>query len=220
MLTDPREDYARGYIPFLDSRIYLDSHPLIPRPETEYWAERAIAHIAKIPNASVLDLFAGSGAIGVAVLTHVPDAHVDFGEIEKTHLPTIEKNIHENGIESNRARVIETDVWSNISKTYDAVLANPPYLSEARMERVQPEVLALEPHTALFAKEEGLALIRRMVEGLPAHLTKNGAAYIEHEPEQAETIATYAAKVGFKSVPQTDQYDVVRFSVLTPADMA
>lgn len=100
--------YLIGSVPFLDCTIYLDSHPLIPRTETEYWVEQAIAVIKSQSSSRdleleteggpasslhILDLCAGSGAIGVAVAKAEPSAHVTFAEIDPAHLPTIEKNI-------------------------------------------------------------------------------------------------------------------------------
>jgi methylase of polypeptide subunit release factors len=129
--------YIIGSIPFLNTEIHLDSHPLIPRPETEHWTEQAIEAIkATLPPSSrrdleleevrvpasnfdlptkelgrqdlpggglasslaVLDLCAGSGAIGVAVAKAIPEARVTFVELDPTHLPTIEKNLTANTI--------------------------------------------------------------------------------------------------------------------------
>jgi release factor glutamine methyltransferase len=224
MLTDASEDYARGYVPFLDCTIYLDSHPLIPRTETEYWAEKAIIEIKNqimiyhnLPKkVRVLDLFAGSGAIGVAVLKHVPDTNVDFGEIDSAHLPTIRKNILENIADESRTRILETDVWSNITDVYDFVLANPPYISRSRIERVQKSVLEHEPEKALFADDEGFALIQRLIAGAKEHLTGNGIIYIEHEPEQEDALKNAARSAGFNAKSLTDQFGVVRFSRLSP----
>ena len=211
MQTDPEEDYARGHIPFLDCTIYLDSHPLIPRVETEYWVEQAIKETA---GKQILDLFAGSGAIGVAVLKHLPQTHVDFGEIDSTHLSTIQKNIKENGIDPSRARVIETDVFSGIDSTYDTILANSPYIAQSRRERVQGSVLMHEPSLALFAEEDGFALIRKTIEGAAAHLVLGGVLYIEHDPEQTGSIAQLARLGGFSAQTHKDQYGVLRFSIL------
>jgi release factor glutamine methyltransferase len=86
------------------TKIYLDSRPLIPRPETEYWAKFAIDEIQKCKHPRVLDLCAGSGCIGVAVLKAVPDSMVDFVEIDESHHETILKNVRENGIDENRGQ--------------------------------------------------------------------------------------------------------------------
>lgn len=112
--------YVIGFVPFLDCQIWLDSRPLIPRPETEYWTEQAIATIKHTPPrlnrgkpVQVLDLCAGSGAIGVAVARAVPDAAVTFVEIDPTHLPTIEKNLTENTsiYESISHQILQSDLF-------------------------------------------------------------------------------------------------------------
>lgn len=220
MQTDPEEDYARGWVPFLDCKIFLESHPLIPRVETEYWVEQAIGKIReKYGDAPTrcLDLFAGSGAIGVAVLKRLPKSRVDFGEIDAAHLPTIRKNIRSNDIDENRTRVIETDVWQNIPDRYDVILANPPYISPALRDRVQDSVLIHEPEKALFAEENGLALIRKTLEGLKAHLLPGGTLYIEHEPEQSEALAKIASENGLVAGTFPDQYGLARWSAVSVA---
>lgn len=210
-------DYVIGWKPFLDCRVFLDSRPLIPRTETEYWVEKAILEIKRERGdapLSCLDLFAGSGAIGVSILKRLPNARVDFGELEAVHFSTILKNIRENGAGEARTRVIKTDVWGAVAETYDFVFANPPYLSEARRKRVQKSVLAYEPASALFAKENGLELIKKTIEGVPRHLRKEGALYLEHEPEQAKAILALAASNGLSAENRADQFGVLRYSVL------
>ena len=89
--------YVIGTIPFLDCTIDLSYKPLIPRTETEFWVERAITEIQKQPreNTSIamLDLYAGSGCIGVALLKHIPDATMVFGEKDPKLIGKIQKNI-------------------------------------------------------------------------------------------------------------------------------
>ncbi len=213
--------YVIGWMPFLDTKIWLDSRPVIPRPETEYWLEQAIRTFGPRRSKSgsgslkVLDLFAGSGAVGVAVLKHAPNAAVDFGELETRHFSTIEKNVRENKTQETRTGVIETDVYSDIQDAYDYIFANPPYLSEGRRARVEESVLRHEPSEALFAEESGFLLIRKTIEGAQEHLRPAGALWIEHEPEQAEPVKRLGETLGFSTETRMDQYGMARFSVLT-----
>jgi release factor glutamine methyltransferase len=212
--------YVIGWIPFLDCRVYLDSRPLIPRTETEHWVELAINEINERyagPSKKilkVLDLFSGSGCIGVAVLKHIPHAIVDFGELEERHVSTIRRNIHENDIELERTRIIQSDVWNSISDVYDVILANPPYLSVSRAHQVQDSVHAFEPASALYSNDDGFGLIQRTLEGLSAHLAEHGFAYIEHEPEQGAHMVDASIRNGLTCTPCVDQYGIVRYSVV------
>ncbi|MFA5877197.1 MAG: HemK/PrmC family methyltransferase [Candidatus Paceibacterota bacterium] len=233
--------YVIGFVPFLDCKIFLDSRPLIPRPETEFWVEAilqklkaeswhpprglqfvsnrfALGQIGSLKAVQkplrFLDLFAGSGCVGVALLKHIPDVQVDFGEIDTNHFSTITKNIWENDIEETRTAVIRTDVWDGITNSYDIVCANPPYLSESRLNLIEPSVLAYEPKKALFADENGFALIRRLILKAGAHLNPKGLMYIEHEPEHAEMIQKCAKEHDFSAETKQDQYGVLRYSIL------
>lgn len=215
-MTEEPEAYRIGHVPFLGTTIFLDSRPLIPRTETEWWAEKVVGSMSQVVERElrVLDLFSGSGCVGVAILKHVPQAHVTFGELEARHLPTIEKNIRENGIEPGRARVVRTDVYSEVRDHYDVILANPPYLSRARVSRIEPSVLEHEPVSALFAEDDGYALIDATIQGLPTHLTPQGTCWIEHEPEHAPRILESAVHLGLSAVSHKDQYGVIRYSVI------
>ncbi len=212
--------YVIGWAPFLDCRIHFDSHPLIPRPETEFWTEQALEEMKYKESVSVLDLFAGSGAIGVAVLKHITNARVDFGEIDESLFATIQKNIHENaptqkeGVNPVRARILQTNVWSGISDRYDFILANPPYVSENLTDRIQKSVLDFEPHTALFAENEGFSLIEETIRGASRHLNSSGVLYIEHEPEHKEQLIATAREAGLGLELMKDQFGTYRYSVL------
>lgn len=213
-------DYLIGWKPFLDCKIFLDSRPLIPRAETEYWVEKAIHEINQRSvgaRLKILDLFSGSGAIGVAILKHLPFSDVDFGEIDGAHPPTIRKNIRENGLDERHTDIIETDVWERVSGRYDFIFANPPYLSQSRLAQIEVSVLSYEPGAALFAGEDGFALIRKTIEGVSAHLSPNGALYLEHEPEQSQAIALAAKQQGLLVKTHMDQFGRERWSIISVA---
>ena len=214
--------YIIGFTPFLDCTIWLDSHPLIPRTETEFWVERAIETMKNGTTLSlglaeksirVLDLCAGSGCIGVAIAKALPEAHVSFSEIDTAHLPTIEKNLAENGIAPERYALFQTTLFKDIPDTFDVILCNPPYIDES-LNRTDESVVTNEPHLALYGGKEGMEIIRQLITQAPAHLKPGGHLWIEHEPEQVVKIAIAAERTGFTSETLKDQYDVDRVSVL------
>lgn len=215
--------YIIGYVPFLNTKIYLDSRPLVPRPETEYWVEEAINTIrggATLPlglpeekKLHILDLCAGSGCVGVVVAKALPTALVDFGELDSKHLPTIKKNLTENGINLNQTNVVHTNLFSHLPGKYDFILTNPPYI-DASLNRVEPSVQQYEPYVALFGGEKGLEIIEMLIKDAPAHLSPGGQLWIEHEPEQSADIQTIGTKHGFSVTTHKDQFSVERYSVL------
>ena len=212
--------YLIGHIPFLNTTISLDSHPLIPRVETEYWVEKAIAQMRSAVAAAfgaghrVLDLCAGSGCIGVAVLAALPEAQVDFAELEPAHHATILKNIKENNIDQARARILGGDLFAEVAATYDFILTNPPYIDPA-IDRVTESVRTHEPSIALYGGVHGMELIARIIAEAPAHLAPGGSLYIEHEPEQTDEISRLAPLAGLTATTYPDQYDTPRYTVCT-----
>lgn len=212
--------YIIGSIPFLNCQISLDSHPLIPRPETEYWTEQAIAAIkSRGRTPKILDLCAGSGAIGVAVAKATPEAMVTFAEIDQNHLPTIKKNLTANITEHpNRLgyyHCVQSDLFANATGTFDFILTNPPYIDKAA-DTVEDSVVAHEPALALFGGVGGMEIIARIMAEARAHLATDGQLWIEHEPFQCEAIATLAAKHHFAVTHHQDQYDTYRYSIIEP----
>jgi release factor glutamine methyltransferase len=203
--------YVIGWVPFLNTKIYLDSKPLIPRAETEYWVSQAITEIKamKIKEPKILDLCAGSGCIGVAVLKEIPEARVDFVEIDSSHHMTIKKNLEENGLLVSQSRIFGGDLFENIEDKYDVILSNPPYIDPELSYRVHASVKQYEPQKALYGGDDGMEILRRILSEVPKHLYLNGSLYIEHEPEQAEKIAALLPDI--KSYK--DQFGVIRFSI-------
>lgn len=214
--------YVIGHTPFLDCQIYLDSKPLIPRPETEYWVEKAILTIINDSknrkDLRVLDLCAGSGAIGVAVAKAVGDVYVTFAEIDPAHLPTIEKNLRHNLPDySNRLeyfKVIGSDLFEKIEGKFDFILTNPPYIDPV-IDRAEESVKNHEPHLALYGGKDGVQVILTIINDSKNHLAPGGQLWIEHEPEQSKAIAKNAEAAGFRAVSHKDQYGVERYSILT-----
>ena len=212
--------YVIGHAPFLNCVIGLDSRPLIPRTETEFWVERAIQIIKQAAKEykhqlRILDLCAGSGAIGIAIAQAIESVDITFGEIEPTHQATIKKNCLLNNLNVDRVHIIESDLFAQIDSTFDFILTNPPYI-DPRIDRTERSVKNFEPHLALYGGKSGLDIITRIIMQATEHLTLGGQLWIEHEPEQVAAIARLASP-RYTMVTHPDQYQFPRFSILTMA---
>lgn len=204
--------YVIGWVPFLGTKIHLDSRPLIPRPETEFWVSEILREMPKEKTLRVLDLCAGSGCIGVAIAHHLPHSHVDFAELIDDHHQTIRKNIRENNIDVNRTKQIGGNLFEHVTETYDLILSNPPYINQKLSDRIEPSVKAFEPTEALFGGDEGMEILKKIIEEAPRYLHPGGMLVIEHEPEQTEIIKTLAAHAEtFKDQFGIERYTKIQF---------
>lgn len=205
--------YVIGHQPFLGVTVYLDSRPLIPRPETEWWTEACIASIPDGPQ-KVLDLCAGSGAIGCAVLKHVKEAHVTFSDIHREHIVSIAHTIEANGLDQHRSRLCTGDLFDAVQgEQFDRILINPPYIPSTRS--LPKSVAQFEPHDALFAGEDGLAIIKRIVSQLREHLRAHGEAWIECDISNTEEAGRLFREAHFAVETRTDQYNRPRYLVVS-----
>lgn len=235
--------YVIGTQPFLGLDIHLDSKPLIPRVETEWWTNELLDELTKrlgafaerperdgagqggcsaenhaAPHthstAQFLDLCAGSGAIGCAALARLANARVSFGELDPAHEATIRKNVRENGLDESRTSVHIGDLFEPFGdRTFDVIAANPPYVPSGRA--LPASVGDYEPAAALFAGEDGLAVIRRIAAGLPSHLAQGGVAWIEIDRGHAAQAAMLFRERGFDARIRTDQYGKPRVAVVS-----
>ncbi|MBU6388296.1 peptide chain release factor N(5)-glutamine methyltransferase, partial [Patescibacteria group bacterium] len=206
--------YVIGAQPFLGLKIFLDSKPLIPRPETEWWTEQLLQTWRPGRHVKFLDLCAGSGAIGCAALARLPHAKIYFGEIDPMHEATILKNVRENGLDESRADVRIGDLFEPFGDMqFDVIAANPPYVPAGRA--LPQSVADYEPMRALRAGDDGLDIIRRIAKELPTHLANDGVAWIECDRDHAEAARTLFAEQGFTALIRTDQYGNPRVVVVS-----
>jgi len=232
--------YIIGDQPFLGLTIYLDSRPLIPRPETEWWTEQLLNEIDKKgelveskmgvrlgraarsapifgsnsePKLKFLDLCSGSGAIGCAALAHFPSAQVYFGEIDSAHEATILKNIRENNLDESRAHIYIGDLFAPFPTdlAFDVIAVNPPYIPSGR---ILPESVAnYEPALALRAGTDGLDVIRRIATSVRCHLAEQGVLWCECDSAHADAACALFKAQGFSADIRLDQYGVPRIIV-------
>lgn len=162
----------------------VNTHVLIPRPETETLVECALAHLDD-PGAAaqVLDLGTGSGCIALSIASERPATSVVATDVSEAALEVASRNALKHGLEG-RVRFLRGDLFLPLSgERFDLVVSNPPYVARRDAQGLAPE-LAFEPDEALFGGEDGLDVVRRLLAGVEAHLVAGGRAAIEMDPRQ------------------------------------
>lgn len=180
---------------------------LDPRPETEVLIEAALA----APFGHVLDLGTGSGCILLTLLAEMPDS-VGMGvDISPHAIAVTEANARALGL-SERSHVRVSDWVDGVEGVFDLIVANPPYISRAEMEELEPEVRDFEPRLALTDEADGLGCYRAIFSRIGPHLTETGRIIVEIGPDQADDVTAIAAIRGFDVVaviPDLDGRDRV-----------
>jgi release factor glutamine methyltransferase len=182
-------EYVLGYVDFLGTHIDLSCRPMIPRPETAFWVQRAIEELRlKSGPLRIADTFSGAGNVGVAILTHLPNTSVEFFELDPLLVPQIEKNIRDNGIDVERVKVMAAPDVQGLEGTYDAICAVPPYVPYAALPDLDSEMIEFEPHLAFFAHEEGHEFHKILIEKGWSFLKEGGTLYMEADMDHNDAI--------------------------------
>lgn len=186
--------YITGERGFWNLTLAVDPRVLIPRPETECLVEAGLARIS--PHASVLDLGTGSGAVALAVSASCPTAKVNGVDCDPDCVALAAHNAERLGI---GATFFESNWFSAIQGTYDAILANPPYIAEDD-PHLRWGDLRFEPREALVGGSDGLSHLRRIVRQAPNYLARGGTLLIEHGYDQAEPVLALFRDAGFEAI--------------------
>ena len=176
--------YIIGRAEFFGMQLKVDERVLIPRPETEELVELILAENPEM-NLSVLDIGTGSGAIALALAKNRPDWSVTAADISQDALKLAMENAKAQDLNLS---FIKSDCFSEISAKYDIIVSNPPYISREDQEEVGLNVLHSEPHLALFADEDGLAIYRRIAEDSKDYLNDGGKIYLEIGYKQGQSV--------------------------------
>lgn len=166
---------------------------LIPRPETELLVELALAWLQRRRMAATLaDVGTGSGAVAVALACHTPSTvRILATDISAAALAVAQTNARRHGV-ADRIAWFQGDLLAPLPTPVDLILANLPYVGLAERDRLMPEVRDFEPPEALFAGEDGLSLIGRLLAQAPGRLRPGGGLFLEIGYGQGEAILTLA----------------------------
>ena len=177
--------YIIGHADFFGMQLKVDERVLIPRPETEELVELILAENSD-ENLKVLDIGTGSGAIALALAKNRPDWSVTAVDISQDALDLATENAK---VQNFQIFFKKSDCFAEISEKYDIIVSNPPYISREDESEVGLNVLHSEPHLALFADEDGLAIYRRIVEDAKDYLKDGGKIYLEIGYKQGQSVS-------------------------------
>jgi len=163
---------------------------LIPRPETELIVEAALAAFSRSSGAiDIADVGTGSGCLAVTLARERPASRVLATDISSDALDVARLNARRLGVAS-RVELLETDLLNGVEREFDLIVSNPPYVPEHDRAQLQPEVRDYEPSRALFAGDDGLSVIRRLIDQVPGRLKPEGRLIFEFGFGQADGIRT------------------------------
>lgn len=175
-----------GHEWFYNRKFKVTEDTLIPRPETEEWLEQVLTELPQEP-LTVVDIGTGTGIIGLTVKLERPADDVTITDISKEALDVAKENAQVLGAEITAEL---GDLFEPlVGKKFDAIISNPPYISEAEINVMDQSVLDYEPKSALFADEDGLAIYKRMAESIEKYLKPNGRIYLEIGYQQGDSVS-------------------------------
>ena len=200
--------YLCGSWPFLDFELAVGPGVLCPRAYTEVVAEAAAGLLAGVQKPKVLDLCAGTGCLGLGVKRFCPDAVVTSLEKSPEAFRYLEQNA-KNALHRPAATPVLGDLftyWETLPEgKLDLIVSNPPYLTAAEMQQLQPEV-AREPAMALEAGADGLVFYRAIAEHYQKALRPGGALALEIGWQQREAVTALLAENGWVEIACKKDY--------------
>jgi release factor glutamine methyltransferase len=188
--------YITGKRAFYGMDFFVSPAVLIPRPETELLVEEAVHWLETYSHKrSVVDVGTGSGIISISLADIFLDLNMTAIDISQDALDIAGKNIELHEL-TERIHLLRNDLLTNIEKKFDLILANLPYIPSPTLNTL--DVRHYEPSLALDGGEDGLRLIRQLLEQAPAHLQSGGAVFLEIEA----TLETQVKQIAQAVFPQ------------------
>ncbi len=213
--------YILGDTEFMGLRFLVDTNVLIPRPETELLAERAIALLkSSFPPEqplSILDLGTGSGCIAVTLAKKLPNAQVTGIDISEGALRVAAANAELNGVQ-DRVHFVPGDIMAvnpgQFAQPFHCIISNPPYISSAEFAQVAPEVKEFEPSIALTDNGNGLKFYPGIAHFAIAALADGGIVAVEHAFDQSAAVRSIFTDEGFSDPEVIKDYQGIERHVL------
>ena len=161
--------YIVGDVDFYGNIIKVNKNVLIPRRETEELVEKTINYLKelKLNNPTILDIGTGSGCIPITLKKQVPSSEIMAVDISESALEVAIENAKNNNVDIN---FIQSYIFENVNTKFDCIISNPPYIRYD--EPIMDIVKNNEPHTALYADDNGLFFYKEILKNAKKYLNK------------------------------------------------
>lgn len=195
--------YIIGETWFYDSKFYVNEHTLIPRPETEElvnWIVETVKKNDKSEKLTILDIGTGTGCIPISLKKNIPQAEVFAIDVSEEALQVARKNAEANQVEINfiLQNILETE---DLKQQFDIIVSNPPYVRNLEKQEIKKNVLAFEPHLALFVEDNDALLFYRKIAQLALkNLSENGLLFFEINQYLGKETVELLKNLGFKNI--------------------
>ncbi|HEV2710051.1 MAG TPA: peptide chain release factor N(5)-glutamine methyltransferase [Edaphobacter sp.] len=187
--------YITGQQEFFGLALKVTPATLIPRPETEHLVEAVLERLSADRPLRLLDIGTGTGAIALALATHLPHAQVTALDLSAEALEVARGNATAHYLEA-RVDFLLSDLLAGLplndrAAAFDAIVSNPPYIPESDRAELHPQVRDFEPAQALFAGSRGLDIYRRLIPQAYAALKPGGWLALEIGHGQRDELAIF-----------------------------
>lgn len=192
--------HLTGVQEFMGYEFAVNEHVLVPRQDTEILveeAEKRLLLMKKENPVKVLDMCTGSGCIPISLKLRNPQIVIEGADISEEALKVAEKNAKKLGVSG---KWIQTDMFENITGTFDMITSNPPYIPTKVIEELEAEVRLHDPYEALDGKEDGLYFYRIIVKESRQYLKRGGWLIFEIGSDQAEAVKTLLQEAGYENI--------------------
>ena len=178
--------YITGETDFCSLTLRSDKRALAPRPETEELVQYCANLFEQGADPDILDLCTGSGCIALALAARFPRGRVVAADVSEEALMLAAENARLTKLQ-DRVQLLQSDLFENISGTFDLIVSNPPYIPTRDLAALSPEVHQ-EPRLALDGGEDGLDVIRRIAEVAADYLNPHGTLALEIGEGEADAV--------------------------------
>ncbi|MDR2863635.1 MAG: peptide chain release factor N(5)-glutamine methyltransferase [Puniceicoccales bacterium] len=188
--------YITGETDFRSLTLKCDPRALIPRPETEELAGLVLDALPASGPVRAADLGTGTGAIALSLASERPEMQVVATDRSEKALALARENAQKLGLEA-RITFVTGNWMHGIEGGFDAIVSNPPYLTEEELATAAPEVAQHEPREALVAQDDGLSDLKTILAQAKAHLLPGGFVALETGIAHADALAAHAESLGY-----------------------